>query len=748
MNRRKKPGPISQLAYRLMLFQRRFAATPKCRSFGKTSDQFFRTIGEIYVINLDRQVQRWSQMERELRLINDHKNIPLIEMTKRFSAIDAKYHTDIPNRLELRASYTLEDQLFVEPQPSLAAAQFDRGQRIDMSRQEIAVALSHIAIWKMIANGKHPYVLVVEDDVYFSRDFAAVIDQAWADLLYTTGQSRKVDLVYLSYEEAKGKADKEHVSEYLFRPRRGLWNLSGYVLSKKGANRLLNLLPVCGPVDLWINHQFDKLDVFATSNSVIEQRRDYRSDNSYSILPVLSKLGVLSQEGPSIFERRPLTTPIFAMGRPGTGLTSLAMALSMLGYRCCSDISALPKSEHEYLFRRKRFRVFDAYVNVGSLEARFIELAKLYRNARIILTADDEEQLNGTYQCPSNEERSAELSSINEREGLPATAVLIRELRKHSVKFVILPVTEQNKWRVLGEFLECDPPASAYPIFPDRPQRCLSIHNSKIGWRERGLKKLKFDKSPWIAAPSRHWNGIAIDEASHNPPGVNTTENLSERFSNFDCSDWKLLDDTFPGNLALFRRENFSIASGGSSAMLTVRKEGAYVRDYTSASLCSRKTYQYGRFQAVIKPAKVSGLITGMFLHRNSPRQEIDIEFLGIDTTKLLVNVYYNPGGDGAKFDYGYRGTPALIDLGFDAADDFHRYSIEWSSTSIRWFIDGRLLHERANWEPTPIPHLPMQLYINVWPSRSRELAGRLSDDDLPAHSEIRSMDFQVWPSP
>ena len=168
------------------------------------------------------------------------------------------------------------------------------------------------------------------------------------------------------------------------------------------------------------------------------------------------------------------------------------------------------------------------------------------------------------------------------------------------------------------------------------------------------------------------------------------------------------------------------------------------MRDYTSASLCSQKAYQYGRFDAAIKPAGVSGLITGMFLHRNSPRQEIDIEFLGRDTTKLLLNVYYNPGEEGAKFDYGYRGTPILIALGFDASRDFHSYSIEWSSTAIRWFVDDQVVHERASWQPTPIPHLPMQFYINLWPSRSKVLAGRLSDHDLPAHCEIKSVNFRV----
>jgi len=175
-------------------------------------------------------------------------------------------------------------------------------------------------------------------------------------------------------------------------------------------------------------------------------------------------------------------------------------------------------------------------------------------------------------------------------------------------------------------------------------------------------------------------------------------------------------------------------------ARLTIRKEHTAVREFTSAALCSRRRYLYGRFVAEARAASAPGLITGMFLHRNSPRQEIDIEFIGKDTRKMLVNVFYNPGVDGSRMEYGYRGTPTLIDLGFDASEDFHEYEIEWSEASIRWHVDGRLVYERANWDPTPIPHLPMQFNFNLWHSRSRELAGRLNPRDLPAVAELRTL--------
>ena len=203
-----------------------------------------------------------------------------------------------------------------------------------------------------------------------------------------------------------------------------------------------------------------------------------------------------------------------------------------------------------------------------------------------------------------------------------------------------------------------------------------------------------------------------------------------------------LRDDTFPSNLTLFSPRNFEVIDTG--ARLTLREEHVVVRDYTSASLSTNNYYRHGRFAAELRPANVTGLITGLFLHRSSPRQEIDIEFLGNDTTKLLVNIYYNPGYDGARLEYGYRGTPTQIDLGFDAAEDFHRYEIEWTSTSIQWRVDGRLVCQRVQWNPTPIPHLPMQFHLNLWRSRSNALAGKLASTDLPAHAELRRVEILV----
>ena len=392
------------------------------------------------------------------------------------------------------------------------------------------------------------------------------------------------------------------------------------------------------------------------------------------------------------------------------------------------------------LFERRRGRVFDAYVNVVSLADSYVELADLYPGSKFIVTV-----VNG-----AGEGRTATDSGPNEpstrmgTQRTTAASYLTDQLSSLTGRLLLLRVNDPDRWEQLCQFLDCGVPSSTYPDFADiEPRGVLFDESMKNGLEVPSLRR-KWDSLPWIVGPTRQWHGVMLSGAAEHSPNGRWVPDVRERFGRLEAARWDVLDDTFPDNLALFRQANFSLRNPGC-ATLYLRQGGTNLRGFTSASLRSRRAYRYGRFEAEIRPAKGPGLVTGVFLHRNSPRQEIDIEFLGRNTRQLLVNVYYNPGGEGATFEYGYRGTPCVIELGFDASEEFHRYSIAWTSNSLRWFVDGRIVHERANWDPTPIPHLPMRFFINLWPPRSKELAGVLSPSDLPAKSEIKSVDVDVW---
>ena len=742
MNEATVSGAFARLVYRFILGARHLAPIRTCAAFGR--DHADETIQRIYVINLDRQDERWRQMRRELRRVRHCFGGSLESISRRFSAVDARYYRGIPDPSELHPYYSLGDQLFVEPIPLLGADQEYARELIEMSGQEVAVALSHIAVWRLVAESGMPYVLILEDDVYFCRGFARRLQAVWFELMAWERRGPAFDVLYLSYMEASAPLPRVEVSDRLFEPLNGLWQLSGYVLSAQGARKLLDMLPVRGPVDLWINHQFTDLDVLATRQPIIEQRLDCVSTNFYSVLPVLAKLGVLTCEKPLLFEKRPMPGPVFAFGEQGTGLTPLAMALSMLGYRCCSDIACLPPGEHKKLFSKRHKQVFDAYVNVGSLSTcDYLDLARRYPSARFIVT---ENEWRPTRHGHGRHSRDQWVRGGNILPS-PRWKGLVDALRETSAKVLVLPIGHPDKWELLSGFLGCEYPSNPFPEGEDQAQR--EPRRTPSGQRQGRppkVRRLQWDPSPWVV-PGEGWSGMPLREVNGSGERSAHRVRLVERFGPLDPTLWELRDDTFPSNLAIFSPDNFSVDAEGI-ASLTLREERTAVRAYTSASLRSRQTYLYGRFAAELKPPSVSGLVTGMFLHRNSPRQEIDIEFLGNAMTKLLVNVFYNPGTQGAKIEYGYRGTPALIDLHFDASKGFHTYEIQWGVSSIRWLVDGQLLYERPSWGPTPIPHLPMEFNLNLWHSRSKELAGPLARDELPARSAIRRVEIDAQLAP
>jgi GR25 family glycosyltransferase involved in LPS biosynthesis len=706
MNLSRPLNVVARFLYFLFLHYRMHLPRQRCLSFVPPSDAQKSGIGPIFVVNLDRQPNRWADILRELACILDAAGKPLSERVVRYSACDAQNDSQqLLDGSNVEPFYTLGDQLFVEPQPLAVPDVFDLTRPIRMSQAEVAVARSHIGVWRAVAQSTASYALVLEDDVWFERGFGRIVDQAWREMEDMDQTGPAFDLLYMSYKEARYGAPKEQVSRNVFRPERGLWYLSGYVLSKKGAQTLLGLLPCHGPIDIWINHKFSGMDVRALRHPVINQRLDTASTNSYSILPVLSRIGVLDDCGTALFRQWPVHFPVFAFGAPCSGLSSLALALSMLGYRCCSDLDHLPEYEFEGLIAGRAHRVFNAYANIGSLRPYVRALAARYPQAKFIVIDD------------------VKRTSDAQLDELKGTDVLrLDGERAHS-------------WQALCELVRLPPPPTPYPVVRDIGQRTY-LSGVLDTPTVAPAKRLRHDLSPWIVESHAGWTGIRAS-VSERSELSRSRVTFDDDLAHTESARWLLRNDTFPGNLGLFRPANVTTKSG-EGVSLTVIQEPFGVRNFSAASISSRGAFLYGRFEATLQATSVSGLVSGFFLHRDSPRQEIDVEITGNRPDRLLLNVFYNPGPEGAKFDYGYRGTPVAIPLGFDASESAHRFAIEWNPCEIRWFIDGELVHRRAEWDPTPIPNLPMTLHVNTWPTRSRELAGRLALRFLPASAIVR----------
>lgn len=703
MNLRDASGILRGIAFRLLRAIVSIFPGGKISAFGTGEG----LINSILIVNLDRQPRRWRCVLRELRRFQTADGASLASIARRFAAVDARDGRAVAATADVDSTYRIGDQLYVQPDSRLEEC-FSVNEPIKMSRQEIAVARSHVEVWKTIARGADEYVLVLEDDVWFRAGAAAAISCGWRAAIQHCCAEGGPRLLYLSYEDAGGTAERVHICDALFRPVRGLWFLSGYILSREGAAALLRAMPVIGPVDMWLNYRFGELGALALSSPVILQRQDCGSDNSYSVLPYLARAGIIDAgSGPMAPERAGALSVLAWTNRDER--EALAMALSMLGLRVRvfdGDEEAIRPQD-----LLKLFEMFDALVD-APLTPEAIEAATAETDVKFLIEA------------------KTVFRSETQQGSLPSSRTAILSYDESG----------RGSWEPICSLLRLTEPVQSFPVGTPRclrmfrdgradgTHRIVPLHPQQISL---------LDESPWVLAAKYGWQP-RVPSNRPIPPvgGLLVFSEMTTATSSFPA-----LVETFPGNLVSFSKD--ALVHDKDGTHLNVSKVATGTRQYRSGAFASKQLFEYGRFEVEIKAASGSGLITGFFLHRDTPRQEIDVELAGDNPRSMLVNVYFNPGDDGAAINFGYRGSPCRIDLGFDATSDFHVYAIEWRPDRITWLVDGRIVHERAGWDPTPIPHLPMRLHANLWAPRSEELAGRLDPHALPATASFKKV--SVW---
>lgn len=146
---------------------------------------------------------------------------------------------------------------------------------------------------------------------------------------------------------------------------------------------------------------------------------------------------------------------------------------------------------------------------------------------------------------------------------------------------------------------------------------------------------------------------------------------------------------------------------------LEVRRRRVAYKNIAGAEYQRRGFYHYGRYEVVMRAAPGSGTVSAMFTHTHGqfgdPHDEIDIEFLGKDLTRMHANYFADGQQHGSIY----------IPLGFDASKEVHLYAFEWDPDAIRWYVDDRLVH-KATARDMAIPQAPGRLIVHLW-SGTRE---------------------------
>nr|WP_281248947.1 family 16 glycosylhydrolase [Bacillus alkalicellulosilyticus] len=175
--------------------------------------------------------------------------------------------------------------------------------------------------------------------------------------------------------------------------------------------------------------------------------------------------------------------------------------------------------------------------------------------------------------------------------------------------------------------------------------------------------------------------------------------------------------------------EQVTFSDGKMKLQIDKEDDEEAVPEYKAGELRTNQFYQYGLFEVNMKPAKSTGTVSSFFTYTgpwdwdNDPWDEIDIEFLGKDTTRVQFNYFTNGVGNNEHYH----------DLGFDASESFNTYAFEWRPDSISWYVNGELVYTATE----NIPQTPQKIMMNLWPGIGVDAwTGVFDGEDTPVVTE------------
>ena len=213
---------------------------------------------------------------------------------------------------------------------------------------------------------------------------------------------------------------------------------------------------------------------------------------------------------------------------------------------------------------------------------------------------------------------------------------------------------------------------------------------------------------------------------------ADTENNLGGSFfddlESFDESSWHKAHNWSNGQMFNATWYDTQVTFDNSMMTLAIEmdEEGANP-PYKAGEYRSNAFYQYGLFEVNMKPTVGSGTVSSFFTYtgpsNDDPWDEIDIEFLGKDTSKIQFN-YFTDGIGNNEYTH---------DLGFDASSEFHTYAFEWRPDSISWYVNGELIYTATD----NIPQTPQQIMMNLWPSIGVDSwTGPFDEENIPLYTQ------------
>lgn len=122
---------------------------------------------------------------------------------------------------------------------------------VPMSDGEKGVAMSHYQLWKKIAKSSQPHVILEDDAIEHTKYIQEILEDIYANI------PKDFDMYLLGYVDLEPKNTKYRnaiVKQFVL--------LHSYIVTPKGAQKLLDKLPINMPVDSWISSLTSDLKIY------------------------------------------------------------------------------------------------------------------------------------------------------------------------------------------------------------------------------------------------------------------------------------------------------------------------------------------------------------------------------------------------------------------------------------------------------------------------------------------------------
>ncbi len=240
------------------------------------------------------------------------------------------------------------------------------------------------------------------------------------------------------------------------------------------------------------------------------------------------------------------------------------------------------------------------------------------------------------------------------------------------------------------------------------------------------------DQQTQSAAGGTADDASAAEDASSadTPAEEDSPYTLSADFSKGASDKFEISNGWSNGNMFNCTWTDKNCTFEDSVMKLTIDKN--YFDEYTAGEYRTKDFYGYGLYEVSMKPISNNGVVSSFFTYTgpsdDNPWDEIDIEFLGKDTTQVQFNYYTNGTGN---HEY-------LYDLGFDASEDFHTYGFKWAEDSITWYVDGKEAYSATE----NLPVTPSKIMMNAWNGKGVDGWLNAFDDTVPLTAEYQWVRF------